>query len=181
MIGPVPAGADPDTYDRMRRRVLWSMPSGLYVLGTRADGRRNLMTINWVTQLSLEPKLVGVAVEGSALSHALLVAGGVFALSFVPRAERAVVRRFVKPVTEAHIDEGAGRGTMQGEAVRLATTGAPVLEMAVAWIDCEVRTRVDLGGHSLFVGEIVDCAFGPVGPPAPGERLEVLRMEDTRM
>jgi len=181
VIGPVPTGSDPDAYDRTRRRVLWSMPSGLYVLGTRAGSRRNLMTINWATQLSLEPKLVGVAVERSALSHALLVDGGVFALSFVPRAERALVRRFVKPVTDVDIDEGAGRGTMQDEAVRLASTGAPVLDVAVAWLDCVVRSRVDLGRHTLFVGEVVDCGFGPDGPPPTGERLEVLRMEDTRM
>jgi flavin reductase (DIM6/NTAB) family NADH-FMN oxidoreductase RutF len=181
VIGPVPAGADPDAYDRLRRRVLWSMPGGLYVLGTSAGPRRNLMTISWVTQLSLEPKLVGVAVEAAALSHALLADGGVFALTFVPRSERALVRRFVKPVTDDAVDEAARRGTMQGEGVRLASTGAPVLDVAAAWLDCEVRSRVDLGRHSLFVGEVVDCGFGPEGPPPAGSRLEVLRMEDTRM
>ena len=36
VIGPVPAGRDPEAYDRMRRRVLWSLPTGLYVLGTRS-------------------------------------------------------------------------------------------------------------------------------------------------
>ena len=55
--GPVPPGRDPDTYDRLRRRVLWSMPSGLYVVGTRAEDRRNLMTISWVTQVAMSPKL----------------------------------------------------------------------------------------------------------------------------
>ena len=50
----------PEEYDKLRRRVLWKMPSGLYVLGsTDAAERRNGMTINWVTQVSFEPKLVG--------------------------------------------------------------------------------------------------------------------------
>jgi len=177
----VPVGSDPDAYDRLRRRVLWSMPGGLYVLGTRARARRNLMTINWATQLALEPKLVGVSVEADALSHALLSEGAVFALSLVPRSERALVRRFVKPVTDVDLDERAGRAVMQGEAVRLASTGSPVLAVAAAWLDCEVRRQVDLGSHTLFVGEVVDCGFGPAGPPPAGERLEVLRMEDTRM
>ena len=33
-VGPFPDGADPDEYDRLRRRVLWKMPSGLYVVGS---------------------------------------------------------------------------------------------------------------------------------------------------
>ena len=45
-IGPFPAGVDPVEYDKLRRRVLWTMPSGLYVVGSRHDGRRNLMTLN---------------------------------------------------------------------------------------------------------------------------------------
>ena len=64
IVGPFPPGRDPEEYDKLRRRVLWKMPSGLYVLGSHATGeRRNGMTINWVTQVSFDPKLVGVSVE----------------------------------------------------------------------------------------------------------------------
>ena len=45
-IGPFPEGTDPDEYDRLRRRLFWAMPSGLYVLGSTDGGeRRNGMTI----------------------------------------------------------------------------------------------------------------------------------------
>jgi flavin reductase (DIM6/NTAB) family NADH-FMN oxidoreductase RutF len=181
-VGRVPDGADPDAYDRLRRRVLWSMPSGLYVLGSRAGARRNLMTANWATQVALEPKLVAVSVEQGAVTHALIAEGRTFALSMIGRAERAVVRRFVKPVTEVDVDDD-GNGTMQGEAVWGTTGGCPVLSAAAAWLACELVEQVAVGSHSLFVGEVVDCGFGPSqgAGPAQGERLEVLRMEDTRM
>ena len=78
LVGPFPAGVDPEAYDRLRRRILWSMPSGLYVLGTRGSGRRNLMTCNWATQVAVDPKLVAVSVESAALSHALLPQTGSF-------------------------------------------------------------------------------------------------------
>ena len=59
-VGPFPDGADPEEYDRLRRRVLWTMPSGLYVVGSRDGDRRNLMTLNWATQVSSAPKLLGI-------------------------------------------------------------------------------------------------------------------------
>ena len=38
LVGPFPAGHDPEEYDKLRRRVLWKMPSGLYVLGCTRRG-----------------------------------------------------------------------------------------------------------------------------------------------
>src|SRR5690348_15075100 len=97
-IGPFPPGADQDEYDKLRRRVLWKMPSGLYVLGSRAGDERNLMTLNWATQVAFEPKLVAISVEQAAVTHRLVHEGGAFALNLVDREDRAIVRKFVKPV-----------------------------------------------------------------------------------
>jgi len=190
VIGPVPEGKDAGEYDRLRRRVLWSMPSGLYVVGTRAAGRRNLMTISWATQVAARPKLVGIGVEAAAVTHGLLEEGRIFALSLLPKSQRALVRRFAKPVTESSVDDATGVGTMQGAPVHGGTTGAPILDVAVSWLDCELRHVVALGSHSWFVGEVVDCgesSSGATGPEAPssdagdGPDEGVLRMEDTRM
>jgi flavin reductase (DIM6/NTAB) family NADH-FMN oxidoreductase RutF len=43
-------------------------------------------------------------------------------------------------------------------------------------VDCEVRQPVDCGGHTFFIGEVMDAAF-----QVEDEETEVLRMEDTRM
>lgn len=169
-VGPFPPGADPEEYDKLRRRVLWKMPYGLYVVGSRAGERRNGMTLNWVTQLSFDPKLVGIAVENEALTHALVSEGGVFSLCIIDREDRAIVRKFTKPV---EVDTGAR--TMNGFAYHDGRTGAPVLDQALAYADCEVRQRVPTGSHTLFVGEVVDAAFQKPEDTAP------LRMEDTRM
>src|SRR3989442_6484113 len=91
-VPPFPEGADPDEYDRLRRRVLWKMPSGLYVVGSRAGERRNAMTLNWATQVSFDPKLVAISVEGEAFTHELITEGGVFSVCIVHREDRAIVR-----------------------------------------------------------------------------------------
>lgn len=168
LSGPIPPGQDPDDYDRRRRRILWSLPTGLYVLGSRADGRRNLMTLNWATQVSTEPKLVAVSVEKSAVSHGLVAQGRAFTLNVLSRQDRAVVRKFVKP-----LDDTGDPEELAGFAVHEAVTGAPILDMSVAWLDCRVRQDVDCGSHTVFVGEVMDCQGSGTD--------EVLRMEDTRM
>src|ERR1700704_3134505 len=152
-VPPFPDGADPDEYDRLRRRVLWTMPTGLYVVGS-TDGadRRNLMTLNWTTQLSFDPKLVGISVERTAYTHELIGAGGVFSLCIIDREDRAIVRKFTKPV---EVDLAAS--TLNGFSVHTVTTGAPILDQAAAFLDCEVRERVETGDHTLFVGEVVNC------------------------
>jgi flavin reductase (DIM6/NTAB) family NADH-FMN oxidoreductase RutF len=174
-IGPFPQGIESDEqkeeYDKLRRRVLWKMPYGLYVVGARGGERRNGMTLNWATQVSFEPKLLGVGVEKDAVTHELISAGGVFSLNILSREDRAIVRKFVKPV---EVDETAR--TLNGVPYHDGRTGAPILDQAVAYVDCEVRNPVDCGGHTFFIGEVVDSGF-QVGD----EETEVLRMEDTRM
>jgi flavin reductase (DIM6/NTAB) family NADH-FMN oxidoreductase RutF len=144
------------------------MPSGLYVVGSRAGERRNGMTINWVTQVSFEPKLVAISVEDTAVTHELISEGGVFAISLVSREDRAIVRKFTKPVEV----EG---GTLNGFPFHDGVSGAPILDQAPAYVDCEVRQTVDVGNHTMFIGEVVDAGF------QADEDTEVLRMEDTRM
>jgi flavin reductase (DIM6/NTAB) family NADH-FMN oxidoreductase RutF len=173
-IGPFPPGVETDDqkdeYDKLRRRVLWKMPYGLYVVGSRAGERRNGMTLNWATQVSFDPKLVGIAVEKEAFTHGLIAEGGIFSLNLVNREDRAIVRKFVKPV---EVDLEAM--TLNGIAFHEGRTGAPILDQAAAYADCEVRQAVDTGGHTFFVGEVVDAGF------QGDEETPVLRMEDTRM
>jgi len=171
-VPPFPQGVDPDEYDRLRRRVLWKMPSGLYVVGSTDNAqRRNGMTLNWATQVAFDPKWVGIGVEHDALTHELIEASGVFTLCMIDRADRAIVRKFGKPV---EVDLAAR--TLNGFAYFDGpVTGAPVLAQSVAYVECEVRRPVAIGSHTLFLGEVVNVAF------LKDEETEVLRMEDTRM
>ena len=171
-VGPFPEGADPESYDRLRRRVLWSMPAGIYLLGSVAGERRNLMTCNWVTQVATAPKLVAAAVDSGAYTAGLVRDGGVFCVSLLAREDRALARRFAKPAA----DDRPAR-TLNGVAYLDApVTGAPLAAAALAWLDCRVVAEHDLGSHCLFLGEVVDA-----GAPEGEGPLAVLRMEDTRM
>ena len=72
------------------------------------------------------------------------------------------------------------RGRSTASPFRTAATGAPILDQAVAHLDCEVRQTVDCGGHDLFIGEVVDAALlqagGHTGPAHGGHPHELRRL-----
>jgi flavin reductase (DIM6/NTAB) family NADH-FMN oxidoreductase RutF len=162
-----------DDLDRHRRRVLWALPTGLYLIGSRHGDEVNLMTANLVVQVCIEPKLVGVALEHDSVTSRLVSAGGGFSVSLLARADRDVVRRFVKPVTDvARAPDGAVLALSGQPVTEVGPNRHPVLASAAGSLDCRLTTAVPLGSHTLCIGEVTEVA---------GEPSEVLRMEDTRM
>jgi flavin reductase (DIM6/NTAB) family NADH-FMN oxidoreductase RutF len=162
-----------DQYDRQRRRVLWALPTGLYLIGSRAGDAVNLMTANLVVQVCLEPKLVAVAMEAGSVTADLTDRAGTFTVSLLERADKDVVRRFVKPAHHVLRDASGSVTSISGHAVReVGPSRLPVLAAAAGYLACSVVRQEPLGSHTLFIGEV-----GEVG----GEPADVLRMEDTRM
>lgn len=153
--------------DELVNKVTWRIPNALALVGSRAGDERNAMTTSWITQLSMEPVLIGVGVDNTAVTHRLITDGGSFTVNLWSAEDTKVFVKFSKPAT----DDGA---TLNGRAVHAATTGAPVFDEAIAWMDCEVRHTLDLGTHTLFVGEVVDAALRD-------EEARSASMSDTRM
>jgi flavin reductase (DIM6/NTAB) family NADH-FMN oxidoreductase RutF len=162
-----------DEYDRQRRRVLWALPTGLYLIGSRDGDAVNLMTANLVVQVCLEPKLVAVAVEVDSVTADLIRRAGAFTVSILARQDKDMVRRFVKPVQDVGRDAAGALTAMSGHEVHeVGRARLPVLTTAAGYLECAVVRQEPLGSHTLFIGEV-----GEVG----GEPADVLRMEDTRM
>jgi len=153
--------------DELLNTVTWKIPNALALVGSAAGGERNAMTTSWITQVSMEPVLIAVGVDNSAVTHRLISEGGSFTVNLWSSDDTKTFVKFSKPAT----DDGE---SLNGRAVRTATTGAPVFEEAVAWMDCEVRHTFDLGSHTLFVGEIVDAEIRDDGATPAS-------MRDTRM
>jgi flavin reductase (DIM6/NTAB) family NADH-FMN oxidoreductase RutF len=153
--------------DELLNRVTWKIPNALALIGSKAGDERNAMTASWITQVSMEPVLIAVAIDNSAVTHRLVTTGGSFTVNMWNADDTRVFVKFSKPAT----DDGT---TLNGRAVHAATTGAPVFDEAIAWLDCEVRHTLDLGTHTLFVGEVVDAAIDD-------DDARPASMNDTRM
>lgn len=153
--------------DELLNKVTWKIPNALALIGSGAGEERNGMTASWITQLSMDPVLIGVGVDKEAVTHRLIADGGSFTVNLWDAADTRVFVKFSKPAA----DDGA---TLNGRPVRNATTGAPVFDEALAWMDCELRHQLDLGTHTLFVGEVVDAAI-------KDDDARAAAMSDTRM
>jgi flavin reductase (DIM6/NTAB) family NADH-FMN oxidoreductase RutF len=167
------AGDTDDELDRHRRRVLWALPTGLYLIGSRDGDDVNMMTANLVVQVCMEPKLVGVALERESVTARLVAAGGGFTVSLLARTERDVVRRFVKPVKEVERGPDGSVLALSGQPVtEVGPHRLPVLASAAGYLDCRLTSAEPLGSHVFCIGEVTSVG---------GEPADVLRMEDTRM
>ena len=153
--------------DELLNKVTWKIPNVLALVGSRSGDEWNAMTTSWITQLSMEPVLIGIGVDNSAVTHRLITDGGSFTVNLWSADDTRVFVKFSKPA----VDDGE---TLNGRGVRTATTGAPVFEESIAWMDCAVRHTLDLGTHTLFVGEVVDAAIRD-------DEARSAAMSDTRM
>lgn len=153
--------------DELLNRVTWKIPNALVLVGSAAGGERNGMTTSWVTQLSMAPLLIGVGVDNTAVTHRLMTDGGSFTVNLWDAEDTRVFVKFSKPAE----DDGSA---LNGRPVRSEVTGAPVFDEAIAWMDCEVRHTLDLGTHTLFVGEVVAAAIHD-------DDARAASMADTRM
>jgi flavin reductase (DIM6/NTAB) family NADH-FMN oxidoreductase RutF len=148
-------------------KVTWKIPNALALIGAASGEEWNGMTASWVTQLSMEPVLIGVGVDNKAVTHRLITDGGSFTVNLWPSEDTKVFVKFSKPAERAD-------GTLNGRPVHLGATGAPIFDEALAWLDCEVRQSIDLGTHTLFVGEVVDAGI-------TDDEQRAAAISDTRM
>lgn len=157
----------PELTDEIVNKVTWKIPNALALVGSRAGDEWNAMTASWITQVSMEPVLIGIGVDNSAVTKRLIEAGGAFTVNLWSSDDTRPFVKFSKPATK----EGM---TLNGRAIREEATGAPVFEEAIVWMDCEVRQAIDFGTHTFFVGEIVAAGM-------TDEDTRPAAMSDTRM
>jgi flavin reductase (DIM6/NTAB) family NADH-FMN oxidoreductase RutF len=139
------------------RTVLRRFPSGVAVVTVDLEGERIGLTVGSLVSLSLVPPLVGVAVSPQAALHELLRRAGSFGVSLLAEGQETLAARFSRGVPPIAL--------WTDVPVREGLLGAPLLEGAVGWLECETRAEHETGDHTLFVGEVVAAEPGPAERP----------------
>ncbi len=127
------------------RRLLGHFATGVTVVTTCDAGARPTgLTVSAFASLSLEPPLVLVCVNHKADSHAALTESGRFAVNVLGADQEELSRRFASTSPDK----------FDGVAYRLSGLGLPLIDAAIAQLECTtVRTHVE-GDHTIFVGRV---------------------------
>ena len=123
---------------------------------TGSDEREEFgLTVGSLVSLSLEPPLVGVSVGKDSARHEPMRNAGGFAVSLLSENQAHIAQHFarsgVPPVA-----------LWVGVATRPGVHG-PLLDGALAWLECTTWAEYDAGDHTLFLGEVVSMELGRPG------------------
>ena len=133
-------------FDSMdQRRIMGHFATGVTVVTTWHENKPQGMTANAVASLSLDPPLVLVSVDVKAQMNACLKASNCFAVNILTEEQEELSVRFARH----------GPKDFSGIAYRTEATDSPVLDLALAFVDCRVTSILPGGDHDIFIGEIV--------------------------
>lgn len=127
------------------RRVMGHFASGVTVVTACHEGTCQGITVSSFASLSLAPPLILVSIDQRSVMHDMIERTGAFAVNILAEDGEWLSRLF------------ASRDVDKFERVRyrLGTTGAPLLDDALATIECRLHQKLPGGDHTIFVGEVI--------------------------
>ena len=142
------------------RRVLGSFATGVTVVTSLHDGIPRGVTVSAFMSISLEPPLVLVALDQARSLDPVIQQAGAYAVNILGEDDAALSDCFAGAPVEP------GRDAFCGATWRPGAIGLPILERAIASLECRLEQVVRLGDHDFLVGRVVSVA-GPDDSAGP--------------
>ena len=128
------------------RKLAGHWLTGVSVVTTQdLEGKPIGMTMNAVTSLSLDPPQFLICVDNRAKTLELLLARGSFCINYLREDQEHLSSAFARWSPDR----------FEALAHRLEHTGNPVLEGAIAYIECTVNAVYPGGDHTIIIGDVV--------------------------
>jgi flavin reductase (DIM6/NTAB) family NADH-FMN oxidoreductase RutF len=134
------------------RAAMRRFPSGIAVVTIDDEGRKLGLTAGSLVSLSLEPPLVGISIGLDSSLHAPLRRAGRFAVNVLAGDQEALAQHFARSVPPI--------AQWVGIATRASGVPEPLLEGALAWLECRVVHECAAGDHTFFVSELLSVELG---------------------
>jgi len=147
------SGATDSVDEQSMKRVTAQFAAGVAVVTTRHAGGLHGLTVSAYLTVSWNPPLVLVSVETLSQSCDYMIASGRYAVNFLSHLQEFLAERFAgrAPLVNAQFD---------GVPHHFESTGAPILEGVLGWLECQVEQVIDAGDHTLFLGRVVKLGEG---------------------
>ena len=136
----------------MNLKSLHKLSYGLYVVTSRKDDKFNGQIANTVFQVTSEPPTIAVSINKSNLTWEYIKDSGVFTVSVLCQdTPLPFIGRF-------GFRSGRDINKLQGVNYKIGETRAPiVLDNAVSYLEAKVTKEIDVGTHTIFIGEVVSA------------------------
>ena len=144
----------------MNLKALHQLGYGLYVVGSKKEDKLNCQIANTVFQVCSEPPIVAVAINRQNLTHEFITENKVITASVL---SHDTPLNFI-----GHFGFKSGReiDKLKDVHYNLGETGAPiVLDYTLAYLEAKVINQVDVGTHTIFIGEVVGADVVKEGEP----------------
>lgn len=140
------------------KEVVSKFASGVTVVTTADDRGFHGVTVSSFCSLSLDPPLILVCVDRSIQSHDLITSAPTFMVNVLSRAQSFLAEQFSgqTPLADprfSHVPHV------------VSESGLPILNDAVAWLECDSWNSYPGGDHTIFVGEVTRGGLGTQDDP----------------
>lgn len=136
----------------MNTKALYKLSYGVYIVTSKKNGRFNGQIANTVFQVASEPLAIAVSINKNNLTYDFIHESKVFAASVLcQETPLDFIGRF-------GFKSGRDTDKFDGIGYKIGETGAPiVIDNAVAYLEARVTKELDVGTHTIFVGEVINA------------------------
>jgi flavin reductase (DIM6/NTAB) family NADH-FMN oxidoreductase RutF/rubredoxin len=135
----------------LNSKALFKLGYGVYVVTSIKGEKLNGQIANTVFQITSEPPTIAVSINKKNLTWEYIKESGVFAVSVISQdAPLSFIGNF-------GFKSGRDTDKLSGINLKIGQTKAPlILDNTTAYLEAKVSQEMDLGTHTLFIGDVVD-------------------------
>ncbi|ABD24962.1 flavin reductase-like, FMN-binding protein [Novosphingobium aromaticivorans DSM 12444] len=138
------------------RKVLGHYPTGVCAITAKTpDGTATAMIVGSFTSVSLDPPLVGFFPDKQSSSWSAISVCDGFCVNVLGSSQEALCRQLASKDPRK----------FEGVAHTLSPRGAPLIDGALAWIDCSMHSVSEAGDHLLVLGAVESFEIATPGDP----------------
>lgn len=138
------------------KQALRGWASGVTVVTSRAGDKIHGMTVSAFSSVSADPPLVLVCANSASTTHSVIEEGGIFAVNILAEHQQEVSNVFA---SSKHEDTRLERVKW-----REGETGAPLIDEALASLECKVRSAHREGSHTIYIGQVEAAHLSDAAP-----------------
>jgi len=144
----------------LNRKVFEDLSYGLYIVTSFSEDRLNGQIINTAIQVTSDPPRVGVIINKKNLTHEYISRSKVFAVSVL---DEAAPLTFFGPFG---FRSGRDVDKLAKVQFKKGITGCPLItQYTLSGLEAKVMDQIDLGTHTIFIGDVVNGEFLREGKP----------------